>query len=254
MKNRIKRNVWSIVSVCAFIYVCVNPAVYGAGSPPVAVADSYTNGKEDTPYPCTTVLANDFDPDGEPLSAKLKVNVRHGTLAFEEEDGTFVYTPDPDFNGSDYFSYSAWDGELESSPVKVTIVIKDNSSPQYEDVPIPQDQNVTTPMNTSVEITLFAKGSLMQEVVTDDDCEDDDVAEYQLTGGTPANGTVSWVDFDTLIYTPDDNYVGSDTITFRAKDSDDNWSDDTGVDNDTSGGYADGTVSITVTSDIVIGD
>ena len=37
------------------------------------------------------------------------------------EDGSFVYTPDPDFHGEDSFTYIANDGLLSSSPATVTI-------------------------------------------------------------------------------------------------------------------------------------
>ena len=66
------------------------------------------------------VLGNDTDPDGDALTAVLVSGPAHGTLTLNA-DGSFSYTPDPDYNGPDTFSYHASDGKLDSDPVTVTI-------------------------------------------------------------------------------------------------------------------------------------
>src|SRR5262249_4697673 len=55
------------------------------------------------------VLANDADEDGDPLTAQLVSGPSHGTLALSG-DGSFSYTPDPGYAGTDTFSYRAFDG------------------------------------------------------------------------------------------------------------------------------------------------
>ena len=52
------------------------------------------------------VLGNDNDPEGNPLTAVLLSTTSHGTLNFNS-DGSFSYTPNADFNGTDTFTYTA---------------------------------------------------------------------------------------------------------------------------------------------------
>ena len=55
------------------------------------------------------VLENDTDVDGDLFTARLVSGPSHGTLTLNL-DGTLSYTPDPDFNGVDSFTYRANDG------------------------------------------------------------------------------------------------------------------------------------------------
>ena len=68
------------------------------------------------------VLANDFDVEGNSLTATLLRNVFGGTLALEP-DGSFTYQPAPGFTGTDSFSYLASDGSVLSGEVEVEIEV-----------------------------------------------------------------------------------------------------------------------------------
>ena len=68
------------------------------------------------------VLANDLDANSDPLTALLIAGPEHGTLTFNA-NGSFVYAPDPNYNGTDSFTYRAYDGILGSSPAAVTLTI-----------------------------------------------------------------------------------------------------------------------------------
>ncbi|WP_446740709.1 Ig-like domain-containing protein [Sphingomonas sp. CFBP 13720] len=74
---------------------------------PVVVADNFS-GKEGSDV-AGNVLANDRDPEGAALTAKLKSGPANGTIEFSK-DGSFIYTPDAGFSGSDSFIYVASDG------------------------------------------------------------------------------------------------------------------------------------------------
>jgi VCBS repeat-containing protein len=89
-------------------------------SVPVANPDAFTT-PEDTPL-TGSVLDNDTDVDGDNLTAETVSGPSHGTLALNP-DGTFVYTPDQDFNGVDSFQYTATDGVWTSDPTTVTITV-----------------------------------------------------------------------------------------------------------------------------------
>ena len=88
---------------------------------PAAEADAYAT-QEDTPLSVEQpgVLDNDTDGNDDPLTAVLASAPEHGDLMLDG-DGSFTYTPDADFNGSDSFTYRAGDGGLESDPATVTI-------------------------------------------------------------------------------------------------------------------------------------
>ncbi len=74
---------------------------------PVANNDS-ASGSEDTPI-TGNVLTNDTDFEGNALTAALVAGPANGTLTLNA-DGSFSYTPDPDWNGTDSFQYLVNDG------------------------------------------------------------------------------------------------------------------------------------------------
>lgn len=93
---------------------------------PVAVADSISvpNGGTTTLLATgnTSVLANDTDSMGHPLTTILETDVQHGTLTLHN-DGTFSYQHTENSSNSDSFSYKANDGTSNSNIVTVTITV-----------------------------------------------------------------------------------------------------------------------------------
>ena len=87
---------------------------------PVANDDAVATD-EDVPVEID-VLANDSDPDGDPLTVTILDGVMHGTLT-ENADGTFTYEPDPEFSGVDSFTYELSDGQGGLDEATVTIDI-----------------------------------------------------------------------------------------------------------------------------------
>jgi VCBS repeat-containing protein len=73
-----------------------------------------------------SVLANDFDVEGDPLEAILVELVEHPAHASAfvlHSDGTFSYTHDDSETSTDLFVYRAYDGRLHSEETPVTILI-----------------------------------------------------------------------------------------------------------------------------------
>lgn len=68
------------------------------------------------------VLANDADPDGDPLHAVLIAPPRNGQLALAA-DGGFAYTPAAGFSGVDTFAYQAGDGGARSRTMVVQLIV-----------------------------------------------------------------------------------------------------------------------------------
>ena len=97
--------------------------VGGANLPPVAVNDAYTTPMNTTlTVPAPGVLANDSDPNGDPLTAGMPTNPANGTLNLSTNGG-FTYTPNTGFTGVDTFTYMAHDpfGGMTTATVTITV-------------------------------------------------------------------------------------------------------------------------------------
>ncbi|PSB50817.1 sodium:calcium exchanger, partial [filamentous cyanobacterium Phorm 6] len=83
---------------------------------PIAQIDTYNtlHGNVLNVPAATGVLANDSDLDRDLLTANLVANPNSGTIAFNN-DGSFIYTPNPGFFGLDSFTYSVSDGVATAS-------------------------------------------------------------------------------------------------------------------------------------------
>lgn len=77
------------------------------------------------------VLDNDTDADGQALTAELVSGPSNGTLTLNS-DGSFTYTPNSEYIGSDSFVYKAFDGEDYSANTTVNITVTEQSNPWYE--------------------------------------------------------------------------------------------------------------------------
>jgi VCBS repeat-containing protein/predicted outer membrane repeat protein len=168
-------------------------------SAPVAVNNNYSTN-EDTQLTVSApgVLGNDTDTDGDPLTAVLNSSTTHGTLTFNS-DGSFDYTPALNYNGSDSFTYHANDGALNSSIATVSITIT-----PVNDAPVANSQSVTTAEDTLKAITLTAT-----------DVDGDPLTWSIVT--PPAHGALTGT-APNLNYTPNLNYNGPDSFTFKVRD------------------------------------
>ena len=86
--------------------------------PPVAAEDTYFTDVDSSIWP--SVLDNDDDANGDPLSAELDTDASHGKVLLDS-DGSLEYTPEDGYFGYDSFPYTANDGELDSNVATVTI-------------------------------------------------------------------------------------------------------------------------------------
>ena len=92
---------------------------------PVAADNAYAVSEDATlsvPLASAGVLVNDTDVDGPALSAALVAGPANGVLALAA-NGTFTYTPNADFYGTDTFTYRAFDGSASSNVAAVTITV-----------------------------------------------------------------------------------------------------------------------------------
>ncbi len=144
----------------SFIYVARDPSGFSndatvtltinpVNDAPVSQADTYAGAENQTTIQSTPgVLANDTDIEGGPLSAVLVTDVSNGTLQLNT-NGSFAYTPEAGFFGTDAFTYRASDGDLVSVPVLVILEVAPINDP-----PIAVNDNYTTVENSPIAITV----------------------------------------------------------------------------------------------------
>ncbi len=145
------------------------------------------------------VLGNDTDPEGDPMTALLETGPTNGALTLNA-DGSFTYTPDPNFNGSDAFTYRATDGTTTSLVANVSIGVA-----SVADVPVADDQFAFVEVDSNLAVTLTGSDG------------DGDPLDFAVTTG-PVNGVLSGQAPD-LTYTPDPGYLGPDSFEFTASDA-----------------------------------
>jgi VCBS repeat-containing protein len=186
----------------------VHVTITGVADTPVANPDAYTTA-EDTAV-IVNALANDIDPDGNPLDRKLVTDPSHGTLA-EINDGpnagAWTYTPNPNFYGTDTFTYHAYDGTEFSNTVTVTITVT-----PVNDAPVANPDTYTTAEDTALTV------SIPNGVTGNDSDVDDNAALIATVVDTPDHGTLTFNPNGTFTYTPNANYHGTDTFTYHVSD------------------------------------
>jgi VCBS repeat-containing protein len=176
--------------------------------PPASAPDAYTTpaGSALT-VPAAGVLANDTDPDGDPLTAALVGPPAHGTVSLFP-DGSFVYNPDPGFVGDDTFTYEANDGTTNGGVVAVTITVTPVAPPDQPPAGAPDAYA------TAAGAALVVPGPGVLQNDTDPD--GDPLTAVLATGAS--HGTVTMSGDGSFTYTPDPGFAGTDSFTYRVSD------------------------------------
>ncbi|MDY3559962.1 Ig-like domain-containing protein [Gemmata sp. JC673] len=166
---------------------------------PIAVDDTYT-GHINTTVP-GAVLLNDTDADADPLTAALASGPAHGTVALSP-DGSFVYTPNTSFTGTDSFTYTVTDGFGGTDSGLVTITV--SGAP-----PVGTADSYSAPAELWVPA--------VSGVLSNDTAPNGPLTAVLVTG--PSHGTLVLNSDGSFLYTPDDEFTGTDTFTYRPTDA-----------------------------------
>ncbi|MGB3075160.1 MAG: Ig-like domain-containing protein, partial [Chitinophagales bacterium] len=120
---------------------------------------------------------------------------------------SYVYTPDPNYNGTDVFNYQVCDVDGDCSTATVTITIN-----PVDDAPVAVNDVNTTNEDTPVP----------GNASTNDTPSGDGGNVWTLIGvdGGAANGTVTMNPDGSYTYTPDLNYFGTDVFNYQVCDVD----------------------------------
>src|SRR5919106_5515150 len=182
-----------------------------------------------------TLKGNDDDKDDE-IEFEIVSDPSHGELDnFDKSDGTVTYTPEKDYSGDDKFEFKVIDDKgAESDKAEININVEPleetnqevggetNQEPQNQTAskdsdsnvitptnqsPIAHDQELSTDANTDIDITLVGKDT------------DNDPIQFEIVSN-PADATLN--NFDnvkgTVTYSPEMNYTGNDSFSFKLID------------------------------------
>ena len=143
------------------------------------------------------VVLTGSDPDGDAVTPTITIQPEHGTLSGTAPNLTYI--PAADFHGTDRFEFSLDDGMAPPSTAIITIVV----SP-VNDRPVAAAVDVVTAEEAAAAVTLTATDA------------DGDPLSFTVTA-QPVHGTLSG-SAPGLVYTPNPNWHGTDTLTFTAND------------------------------------
>ncbi len=181
---------------------------------PVANNDSLTTD-EDTAGK-VNVLSNDTDPDNDTLSVTGKTNGAHGTVSCTSA-GVCTYTPDPNYNGTDSFTYTVSDGKggTDTGTVNVTVNVTVNA---VNDDPVATDK--TYSMDEGDTLTIGAARGLL-DGATDVDSSDLYVCSTSIVNSNGNNGnfTLNAREDGSFTFTPQDpNFNGEAFFYYKVCD------------------------------------
>lgn len=173
-------------------------------NPPLAEDDNYTTNMD--VILSGNVMDNDVDSEGDIITANTTlVDLPSNGTATLSPDGTFEYTPNAGYTGTDMFTYEICDEEGLCDEAVVTITIID---PSTNNPPIAEDDSYTT--NADI---------IVSENVMDNDADPDgDIITVSNLINQPSNGTVILNEDGTFEYTPNAGYTGTDMFTYEICD------------------------------------
>lgn len=191
---------WFVDDVAFSNLLLVDPDCVEGNNPPVANDDSASvvaGGSVNI-----DVLANDDDPDDDPLVVTIETQPSHGT-ATVEGDGTIIYTHNGDTATSDSFQYRITDpdGAFDVATVSITIQQPENQAPVANDD----------------SATVDAGGSVTIDVLANDVDPDGDPLTVTIET-QPSHGSAGVTADQKVTYTHNGDDATSDSFTYRATD------------------------------------
>ena len=176
--------------------VAVHIVVSAVNDDPVATAQSVSLSEDGS----LEIILVGSDIDQDPLTYIIVTEPQHGTLMASGTIGTYIYEPEDNYNGADYFTFKVNDSSVDSAEARVSITVN-----AVNDAPVASGpETVTLDEDTTKAITLVASDV------------DGDTLTYSILA-QPSHGTITGT-APNLTYKPEANYHGSDSFSFKVND------------------------------------
>lgn len=147
------------------------------------------------------VLANDSDPDSPTITAVKLTDPANGTLTLNA-NGSFKYIPNPNFFGTDTFTYAATDGPDQSDSTTVTITVN-----SVLDIAAAADDAYAMLEDTTLDVVIPG-------VLANDSNPDSSSIRATLVN-SPTWGNLNLKQNGSFTYTPLSEYSGQDSFTYQ---------------------------------------
>jgi cysteine-rich repeat protein len=164
---------------------------------PIAIDDTLVLDTDTTGT--VNVLANDSDPDGNPLTATITTPPSAGTASISA--GVVTYHPGAGYSGGDLIGYAVSDGDGNTATAAVHVTVNRPEHP-----PSAHHDFLTVAENASGAID-----------VTANDTDADGDALTVVWFSEPSHGTASFTG-NVATYAPDASFVGSDEFEYTIDD------------------------------------
>ena len=181
--------------------------VVGGNTAPVAQDDAYALNEDSVLLvPGPGVATNDSDLEGSALSVAVVTGPAHGTLALGA-DGSFTYTPNLNFNGTDAFSYKVNDGDLDSNIATVTL-----QAAPMNDPPVADDEHFVMRPGQTLNVPAA------QGLLNGDTDADGDPLNVSLIDVTGLQGSVNAFPDGHFDFTPAAGFSGTTSFDYTVSD------------------------------------
>ncbi|MBM4090052.1 MAG: tandem-95 repeat protein [Planctomycetes bacterium] len=177
-----------------------------AGPPnqaPLAMDDSAVTD-EDVPV-AIAVLANDSDPDLDPLTIESVTQGSHGSVAISGQE--VIYTPSANYHGGDSFTYTISDGRGGTDTAVVTVDIT-----AVNDAPVAVADSFSTLKD---QVLSVAQPGVL---INDSDVDGDAFSAVPWSGTSAYGGQVALNADGSFTYTPPAGFTGTDTFGYTITD------------------------------------
>ncbi|MFL5801699.1 MAG: Ig-like domain-containing protein [Roseiflexaceae bacterium] len=190
----------------AAVSIQVNP-VTPPNSAPVAGGDSFSTGAgAPLTIAVSDLLANDIDPDGDPLAIidVSPASAQGGAVVLAGD--TITYTPAPGFSGPDSFTYTVADGRGGEATATVGVEVA-----REPHLPIAKDDD---------SITDEDSGAKVIDVLANDTSAPDNGETLTIVAvSQPAHGAAAIAEAGAVLtYAPAAEFSGPDSFTYTITD------------------------------------
>ena len=175
-------------------------------STPIAASDAYSLDEDGLLVvdALNGVLTNDVDSDGDRLESTILTGPIHGEVTLTA-DGSFIYSPEFNFSGTDTFVYQVRDGVGGTDTATVTITVA-----SQEDAPLAQNDVFHTASNATL--------SVLTSGVLSNDTDDESVTLTAALINAPSQGQLEFHADGTFVYVPRAGFSGADEFHYQVSD------------------------------------